>query len=131
MTQPPIEKTIEKTIAAYFAATRAMDRKAWVGTFAEDGASHDPVGAPPMKGHAALGQFFDGIVALTEKIGLTEDHVFICGNQAAVKWTGRGIGKNKKPLVFEGIDVMEIDAQGKIKTLHAYWDPSKLMAQLG
>lgn len=118
------------TIAAYFAATRAMDREAWVRTFAEDGATHDPVGAPPTKGHAALGKFFDGIVALTEKIGLTEDQVFVCGDKAAVKWTGRGIGKNKKPFKFEGIDVFEIDANGKIKAVHAYWDPGQLMAQL-
>ena len=122
---------IEKTIAAYFAATRAMDRDAWVRTFTEDGMTHDPVGAPPTKGHAALGKFFDGIVGATETIGLTEEHVFVCGDKAAVKWTGRGVGKNKKPLAFEGIDVMEFDARGRIKTIHAYWDPAQLMAQLG
>jgi steroid delta-isomerase len=122
---------IEKTIAAYFAATRAMDRDAWVRTFAEDGVTHDPVGAPPTKGHAALGKFFDGIIGLTEKVGLSEEHVFVCGDRAAVKWTGRGIGKNGKSLTFEGIDVMEFDARGKIKSIHAYWDPTRLMAQLG
>ena len=47
-----------------------------------------------------------------------------------MKWTGRGIGKNKKPFVFEGIDVFEVDAKGKITALYAYWDPAKLMAQL-
>jgi steroid delta-isomerase len=118
------------TIAAYFAATRAMDREAWVRTFAGDGATHDPADAPPRKGRAALLEFFDGILGLTEKIGLTEDHVFVCGDTAAVKWTGRGIGKNKKPFKFEGIDVFEIDPNGKIKTIHAYWDPPQLMAQL-
>jgi steroid delta-isomerase len=120
----------EKVIAAYFAATRAMNREAWVSTFAEDGASHDPEGAPPHRGHDALRKFFDGIVGLAEKVGLTEDHVYVCGDKAAVKWTGRGIGKNKKPFVFEGIDLFEIDARGKIKAVHAYWDPAKLMAQL-
>jgi steroid delta-isomerase len=121
---------IEKTIADYFAATRAMDRKAWVSTFAADASSHDPIGTPPHVGHVAIGKFFDGILALTDKVGLTAEHVYICGNRAAVKWAGRGIGKNKKPLAFDGIDVFEFDAQGKIKTLQAYWDPSKLMAQL-
>lgn len=118
------------TIAAYFAATRAMNREAWVATFAADGESHDPVGAPPTRGHAALGAFFDGLVGMTNSIGLHEDHVFVCGAEAAVKWTGRGVGKNGKPFQFEGIDVFEIDAQGKIKRLFAYWDPPKLMAQL-
>ena len=121
---------IEKTIADYFAATRAMDRAAWIATFAVDGVSHDPEGAPPHCGHAALGKFFDGIVALTEKVGLTADHVFVCGDKAAVMWSGRGIGKNKKTLAFEGIDLFEFDARGKIAAVHAYWDPAKLMAQL-
>lgn len=107
-----------------------MDREAWVAVFAKDGESHDPVGAPPHRGHAALRAFFDGIVGLTRTIGLYEDDVYICGDRAAVKWTGRGIGKNGKPFQFEGIDVFEVDAHGQITRLNAYWDPALLMAQL-
>lgn len=118
------------TIAAYFAAIRAMDKQAWVATFAGDAESQDPFGAPPIRGHAAIGAFFDGIVGLVRSIGLQEDHVYVCGSGAAVKWTGRGIGKNGKPFQFEGIDVFEVDARGKIKRLVAYWDPAKLMEQL-
>ena len=120
------------TVKAYFAATRAMDRAAWVGCFAENGSSCDPANAPPHSGHAALGAFFDSIVGLTKTVGLFEDKVYACGNEIAVKWTGRGIGKqNGKPFVFEGIDVFDIDERGKIRTLRAYWDPEQLMAQLG
>jgi steroid delta-isomerase len=122
---------IETTIARYFAATRAPDREAWVACFASDGASHDPVGAPPHVGHDALRKFFDSIVGLVETIGLHEDQVYVCGDQAGVKWTGRGLTKQGKPYTFEGIDVFECDATGKIVTLKAYWDPAKLMAQLG
>jgi hypothetical protein len=53
------------------------------------------------------------------------------GNKVAVEWTTHGIGENKKPLAFEGIDVFEFDAESKITTLQAYWDPSKFMAQRG
>ena len=49
---------IQKAVADYFAATRAMDAQAWVETFAEDGTSYDPA-APPAtldgKGQAAGG----------------------------------------------------------------------------
>ena len=48
----------EKTVAAYFAATRTMNKAAWVQCFAPDGADHDPVNAPPHVGPAALGAFF-------------------------------------------------------------------------
>ena len=122
---------VPKTITDYFAATRAMDREAWVSQFAETGCSHDPVGAPPHVGREALGRFFDSIVSLLETVGLHEDAVYACGNEVAVKWTGRGRGRNGKPVVFEGIDVFELDERGRIKTLRAYWDPSRLFAQLG
>ncbi|HEY0404891.1 MAG TPA: AMP-binding protein, partial [Pyrinomonadaceae bacterium] len=84
----------QKAIADYFAAIRAMDASAWVATFADDAISYDPVGAPPMAGHAALRQFFEGIAGAFEKVGLFEERVFVSGNEAAVKWTGRGTGKN-------------------------------------
>jgi steroid Delta-isomerase len=130
MTQQELSP-IERTIHAYFAATRARDADTWVNCFTPDGVSFDPAGAPGTRGHAALRQFFDGIVELTSAIGLMEERVHICGDQAAIQWIGRGTGrKNGKPLVFEGIDVMFFDAGGKIRELHAYWNPAALMAQL-
>ncbi len=80
-------EVISRAIKAYFAATRAMDGEAWVATFATDAVSYDPVGAPPTTGHDALRQFFAAIVGAFDKVGLTEDQVFVAGNGAAVKWT--------------------------------------------
>jgi steroid delta-isomerase len=124
------EATIRETIAAYFAATRAMDKEAWVGTFAEDAVSHDPVGSDPLKGHEAFSAFFDGITGAFETVGLTEDQVFVSGNGAAVKWTGTGTGKNGRAVTFEGIDVFEINEAGKVQHLYAYWNPAAMMAEL-
>ena len=121
---------ISKVIKAYFAALRAMDQRAWVNTFAEDAISHDPVGAPPILGHQKLGEFFETITAAFKEVGLTEDEVFIAGNGAAVKWTGRGKSKQGKDVRFEGIDVFEINEAGRIQTLHAYWNPAEMVAQL-
>ncbi len=120
----------EKAVRDYFAAIRAMDVNSWLATFAEDAVSQDPVGAPPMRGHAALRQFFEGIAGAFEQVGLFEDHVFVVGNQAAVKWTGRGTGKNGREVTFEGIDIFEINDDGKIQTVRAYWQPAMMMAQL-
>ena len=121
---------ISKAIKAYFAALRAMDQRAWVNTFAEDATSYDPVGAAPIVGHQKLGEFFETITAAFKEVGLTEDEVFIAGNGAAVKWTGRGKSKQGKDVRFEGIDVFEINEAGRIQTLHAYWNPAEMVAQL-
>lgn len=120
----------QKAVADYFAAIRAMDVDGWLSTFAEDAVTNDPVGAPPLNGHAALRQFFEGIAGAFEKVGLFEDQVFINGNEAAVKWTGRGTGKNGREVTFEGIDVFEVNDEGKIKTVRGYWNPAAMMAEL-
>ena len=123
-------EVIAQTVKAYFAALRAMDQHAWVNTFAEDAVSHDPVGAPPINGHQKLGEFFQTITAAFKEVGLTEDQVFISGNSAAVKWTGKGTSKQGRAVHFEGIDVIVVNAAGKIETLHAYWNPAEMVAQL-
>ncbi|MBI4454545.1 MAG: nuclear transport factor 2 family protein [Acidobacteria bacterium] len=124
------KEDIRKVISEYFAAIRAMDAGAWVATFAEDAVSHDPVGNPPIRGREALDQFFNGIAAAFQRLNLTEDQIFIAGNGAAVKWTGRGVGKNSREIFFEGIDVFDITEQGKIQTVWAYWDMAAMLAQL-
>ena len=90
---PLAPEMIHLKVAGHLATIRAMDVDAFVATFAADGISHDPVGAPPHAGHVAIRQFAEGIFGLFETVGLTEDQVFVGGNGAAVKWTGRGRGK--------------------------------------
>ena len=121
---------IANAIKNYFAALRAMDERAWVRTFAEDAVTYDPVGAPPTRGHQKLAEFFQTVTAAFKEVGLTEDDIFIAGNGAAVKWTGRGISQAGRKVKFEGIDVFEINEAGKIQTLHAYWNPAEMVAQL-
>ena len=123
-------ETVSQAVRAYFAAIRAMNEDAWIATFAEDAVSHDPVGAPPMVGHQSLREFFQTITGAFKEVGLTEDEIFIAGNGAAVKWSGRGISKQGHKAHFEGIDVFEVNEAGKIQTLHAYWNPAEMMAQL-
>jgi steroid delta-isomerase len=120
--------TCRQAVAEYFAALRAMDVDRWVNTFAADAESHDPVGTPPLVGHDALRQFLTGIFSAFETIGLTEDHIFVAGDTAAIKWTGLGRGRNGKDVIFEGIDVVECNQSGKIISVRAYWNPAPIVA---
>ena len=123
-------EVISRTVKTYFAALRAMDQQAWVNTFAENAISYDPVGAPPIEGHQKLGEFFQTVTAPFKEVNLTEDQVFVAGNGAAVKWTGKGTSKEGRTVHFEGIDVFTINNAGKIETLHAFWNPAEMVAQL-
>ena len=123
-------EVISKAVRAYFAAIRAMDQEAWVDTFAENAITYDPVGTPPIEGHQKLGEFFQSLTAAFKEVSLIEDQIFVAGNGAAVKWTGRGISKQGRKVRFEGIDVFEVNEAGKIQTIHAYWNPAEITNQL-
>jgi steroid Delta-isomerase len=120
---------ISRAVRAYFLAIRAMNAEAFANTFAENGSTFDPEGSPPITGREALREFFQSICKNFKSVALTEDSVFVAGNGAAVKWTGHGTSMSGREVNFEGIDVFEIDEDGKIQTIHAYWNPAEMIAQ--
>ncbi|HMU30169.1 MAG TPA: nuclear transport factor 2 family protein [Nitrospira sp.] len=124
------DETIPAAVRQYFEAIGKMDADSWVSCFAEEGISYEPGAPAPLKGRAALRQFLVGVLGAFETIRMTADHVFQSANRVAVKFTGRGTGKNGRPVFFEGIDVFEINQEGKIQTMWGYWNPATMMTQL-
>ena len=121
---------ISRAVRAYFLAIRAMDANAFGNAFAEDGTTYDPVGSPAITGRDAIREFLASICKNFKSVGLTEESVFVAGNGAAVKWIGKGTSATGKDVTFEGIDVFEINEEGKIQTVRAYWNPAEMIAQL-
>lgn len=117
-------------IATYYAATRATDIEAWVCAFTANAMVHNPAGAASITGHQGLRELWMSLVGAFDWMGLSEDHVFVSGSGAAVKWTGAGVGCNGHRIRFDGIDVFEIDHRGKISGLWSYCDPAALRTQL-
>lgn len=124
------EELVRTAVNNYFNAICAMDVDAWVATFAEDGVSNDPVGAPPHIGAAALRAFFQGIGGAFQTIKMVPVEIFVCANEAAVKWTGQGTGKNGRAVSFDGIDLFTVNEAGKITSLRGYWNPGAVMMEL-
>ncbi|RCJ40698.1 ketosteroid isomerase [Nostoc minutum NIES-26] len=123
-------EAIETVIDAYFINIAAMNAEGWVENFAEDAVSYDPVNEPPTKIHEGFRQFIGQLQAVFEKLEPTTEHIFVAGNEAAVKWTMRGLSKSGKSVTFEGITIFEINAVNKIQTTRAYWNPAQMVAQL-
>ena len=130
MSTPVSPDKISRAVRVYFLAIRAMDVDAFANTFAEDGTTFDPVGSPGITGRDGLREFFQSICKNFKSVSLTEDSVFVAGNGAAVKWTGKGTSLAGREVKFEGIDVIEVNDDGKIQTIHAYWNPAEMIAQL-
>ena len=130
MNTPVSPDKVSRAVRAYFLAIRAMDPQAYANTFAEDGTTHDPVGSPAITGREGLREFLSSICKNFKTVALDEESVFVAGNGAAVKWTGQGTSTNGSEVRFEGIDVFEVNDDGKIQTVHAYWNPAEMIAQL-
>ncbi|MCA1994807.1 MAG: nuclear transport factor 2 family protein, partial [Coleofasciculus sp. S288] len=75
-------------------------------------------------------EFFQRMQSVFERLESTIEHIFVAGDEAAVKWTMRGVSKSGKSVTFEGITVFQVNDAGKIQTTHAYWNPGAMMAQL-
>jgi len=114
------KEMIESAVKSYLGAIAAMDADAFANAFAPDGVSNDPVGTPAHEGRDAIRRFLQGILAASDRVSLTANQVFVAGDNAALKWTGQLTSKSGRSVTFEGIDVIQVNDQGKIQTLHAY-----------
>ncbi|AFY56995.1 SnoaL-like polyketide cyclase [Rivularia sp. PCC 7116] len=121
---------IESIVNSYLENMSAMNAQGWVENFAEDALSYDPVGEPPTVIHEGFQEFIGQLQAVFAQLEVTKEHIFIAGNEAAVKWTMRGVSKTQKTVSVEGITVLEINDAGKIQTTRAYWNPKTIIAQL-
>lgn len=123
------QEALSQAINDYFDAICSLNCDAWIANFAVDATSFEP-GNPPLAGHDALRMFFNGVAGGFETIEMRPTQIFPVGDEAAVKWSARGTGKNGREVTFEGIDVFTVNNDGKIQTVKAYWDPAAMMAQL-
>lgn len=125
-------ETIQSVIEQYFAASRGNNKaEDMVACLAEDCISQDPVDGPALNGSVEVRQFFQSLVNLFTTVELTEEFISINGQEAAVKWSGHGISKNGGEVTFEGIDVFEFNANGKIQSIKGYWNPTAMLTKLG
>lgn len=124
-------ETIQTTVEQYFAASRSDNKvENMTACFAHDSINYDPAEGPALQGHDELRQFFQNIADLFAMIELWEEFISINGSEAAVKWRGNGLGKNGVSVAFEGIDLIEFNADGKIQSMRAYWNPSSMLETL-
>ncbi len=131
MTQTTLfQETIARNIEIFFAALRTLDTEEWVACFAPDVEREDPVGVPGTPGHEGIREFMTGVKQMLMALDIRENNVWICGNEAAIKWTALATALDGKTVSFEGVDTLVFDANGKVKRLRAYWNPNDLAGGL-
>jgi len=102
------------------------DLDAVVNLFAEDAVVEDPVGSEPVKGHAALREFY---TMACDSVGKME----LEGNvRARETWGACAMLAYPKgaedSMCIETLDVMSFNEEGKITSMTAYWGDTNMRA---
>jgi uncharacterized protein (TIGR02246 family) len=112
---------VQAAVDAYVAAYHENDRDAFLDAFATDGVIVDPVGTLPHAGREARGAFWDTVHQLTERMTFDVKDVVVCGNEAAMVF-GIHASSGDAGIVLDAVDIFEVDDDGKIASMRAYWD---------
>jgi steroid delta-isomerase len=120
----PSPEQVQAAVEAYVAAYQTNDRDAFLDAFATDGVIVDPVGTPPHSGREARGAFWDTVHQLTERMTFDVKDVVVCGSEAAMVF-GIHASTGDAGIVLDAVDIFEIDDDGKIASMRAYWDMSR------
>jgi steroid delta-isomerase len=121
----PSPEQVRAVVDDYLASFPKKDRGAFLECFADDATQVDPVPSPPNVGKEAIGRFWDNVANMADRLEPQLERVHVCGNQAAVVFTivaRSGDGGSAIDIV----DIIEVDDDGRIASLHAYWDPAEM-----
>ena len=117
----PSPEQVKRAVEAYVAAYMNNNRDAFLDAFAHDGVIEDPVGTPAHAGRDARGAFWDTVHQLTEQMTFDVKDVVVCGSEAAMVFRIHA-GTADAGIVLDAVDVFQIDDDGKIASMRAYWD---------
>lgn len=115
---------VQAAVDAYVAAYKENDKAAFLDAFADGGVIIDPVGTPPHEGRDARAAFWDTVHQLTEQISFDVKDVVVCGDEAAMIFRIHA-GTADAGIVLDAVDIFDVDDDGKIATMRAYWDMSR------
>jgi steroid delta-isomerase len=114
----------------------AGNKEGWLALFADDAIVYDPVGPSPhdpegkgFRGREEISKFWDIMIGPTN-LTIVPHKRYPCGNSCAVVMTAvNDMGGGIKTYT-EMIAVYEVNSQGKIQVMKAYWELDKLRDQL-
>jgi len=117
---------IEQTVQEYFEAALAIDADAIARVFSPGSLWFNPLVEDPVEGPGGAFRFLQRLEREFGNLRRTARSVFVLDDAAAATWTGRGRGTDGREADVSGVDVVEVDPDGRIRSLWSYWDPGAL-----
>ena len=121
---------LEPSVRDNFDALTALDREAYVAAFSSDASVRDPYGVEVLVGEEGLNKICDGKERTWQCFRMTPAKGHKSGNRVAVPWSTTATARNGKQAEFEGVNVFELDEDGRIQSLEGYWDFKGMLAQI-
>jgi len=111
----------------------AKDRDGWLALFADEAVVEDPVG-PSMfdpeglgrRGKQAIENFYDNVIAMSEKVGMTFSLTIECGDEVARSGEIRITLVDGKVGRVPCVSIYKVDEEGKLISLRVFWDQDAL-----
>lgn len=122
------QEIIQATITNYFAANNALNVERFVNSFAADAVLYYVGPTSPITGTAAVRTVAEQSLTPFSQMKVTINRIFFSEDGAAVFYTVDLTAKNGRTATTEGIDVMEINSEGKIQSIRFYQDPGPVLA---
>jgi steroid delta-isomerase len=119
-----------RAIEAYFASIADAEAQAFVDQFAEEATFADPVGGPVLTGRDGVAKFHKGLRRAWQRLDMRPTAVHVRGGRAAAAWTATGQSASGKDIAFDGVNVFEVDDDGRIARLEGYWDFEGVIGQM-
>jgi steroid delta-isomerase len=120
----PTPDEIRAAIQEYIKCMCASDIDGIIALYTEDAFVEDPVGADPKEGREALREFYGGSAPKLQ-VELTGP-ICIAGLHCAVPMLAELTLSPEAKFHVDVIDVMQFNAEGKIRSMQAYWDPAAM-----
>lgn len=119
----PTQEQMIRAVNDYIAAFAKNDPESVVALYAEEATVEDPVGAPILKGRAAIREFYTRVMVAGVRLRL-EGAVRAVANYAAFTFTALFDASGEKRI--EIIDTFRFDDQGKVIEMRAFWGPGNV-----
>lgn len=112
--------TLQNIVALYIEAFDKADINIIINMFAPDATVEDPVGTEPKVGLEAIKAFYQSAFDMGVKLQL-DGQPRCAGNSVAFAF--RIVMGDMK---LSPIDVFELNADGKVQSMRAYWGPENM-----
>lgn len=119
------EQKMKQAMQAYIDRYNADDLEGVVGLYADDATVEDPVGTPLKQGKAAIRDFYAYAMKTGARLALAAPIRGSHGDSAAMAFDVT-LNMPEGRMIIRVIDVMSFDAEGRFKTMRAFWGPGDM-----